>query len=183
MAWQNYAWLANIRGVTMPEFRVLSFLGNEADLAGRIEALQSKSIATDCEIAENSVFRILKSLQTKKFLKRHPRFKHNGTGPQISNGYMLDLERYFPAGHTEGGKLWAKVLRDLDDPNVKIHAERTEAFWSGKTRNLSIYFEDVREARYFDRMKLKGMLALGRTYTPRIRYYDFLIKQPPRIRN
>jgi hypothetical protein len=165
----------------MPEFRVLSFLEEEANLYGIIEALQSKSIATDCEIAENSVFRILRQLQNKKFiLSRTNRFKNSGE--QVSNGYKLDLERYFPAGETQGTKIWSRIQRELGD-GAAIHAEGSQAYYSTKTRNLTVWLEGGRELRFFDRMMIKTLLSLGRTFTPKIRYFDFLVKLPPRIRN
>ena len=182
MAWKNYGHLRLVRGLSMPEFRVLSFLEEEANLYGIIEALQSKSIATDCEIAENSVFRILRQLQNKKFiLSRTNRFK--SSGEQVSNAYKLDLQRYFPAGENQGTKIWARIILELGDGSARIHAEGSEAFYSTKTRNLTVWLEGGRELRYFDRMMIKTLLSLGRGFTPKIRYFDFLVKLPPRIRN
>lgn len=179
MAWKNYSYLRLVRGLQPSEFRVLSFLVDEADLNGRIEALQTRTIGVECEMASNSVFRILKGLQGKKFIKsRTNRFQP--WGAQISNGYQLDLGRYYPAGETNGLKIWRGILRGLGSA-AEIHAEQSEAYFTEKTHNLAVWIDGgTRDVNYFQRFVLKQLLAAGRAHSPTIRYFDFLIKLPTR---
>jgi len=178
MAWKNYSHLRLVRGLTTREFRVLSFMEEEASIQGIVEKLQSKSIATECEMAENTVFLVLRSLQNKKFIiSRTNRFKSHGE--QVSNAYKLDLERYFPAGETQGAKIWKAILRKLGE-TAETHAADSQAFYSPKTKNLTVWLDGGRrDLNYFDRFMMKELLATGRGHSPKIRYFDFLIMLPP----
>lgn len=176
--WINYKWLRQVRGLTPREFRVMSYLSEEADARGVVSAVKAQSIARECETTKNNAFRILRILEEdKQFLRRDQRFEPQ----QKSNGYTINLARYRPANESAGLGIWSDLIQQLPDQvPTQIHAEGTEAYFNSETQTLSVWFDDNRGQRFFH-FRIAELTALGICHVFKVKSFDFLIKVPQRL--
>lgn len=176
--WVNYKWIRIVRGITPREHRVLSYLCDAADQNGYIEKLTARRMASECETTPNNIFRILNELQhTKRFVvSRTNRF--GAAGEQVSNAYRIDLDRYRPFGEDHGLRMWEGLVKEIGE-GAPLRSVDSDGYYNPESKTLSLWFDSPRDKRYFEGIR-KQLLTHGRTHSPKIKRFEFLVKLPPK---
>lgn len=114
MAWENYGWVWNVVGVQGSEYVVLHCLANEASTKGITPLVPVEKIMRRCNLSRIGVFRYLKRLELKGFIKRERKWNPNRS--MDASVFTLDLKRYFPKGdYAESAGQWKAILKFVAD--------------------------------------------------------------------
>lgn len=156
MAFSNFRWAWNVRGLSTQERLVLLLLADQADGSGHISRLSHATIRARCgfSYASRHSKRIIAGLMEKGFIvSREPR--HGAHGNQVSNAYQIDLERLHPVDGA-GKFLWETALDALRSgagaerlhTKAELHAEGSTSYYATEDKTLVVWVQ-TRYARQF----------------------------------
>ncbi len=172
----KFKWIRVVRGLTPIERNVLTYLSERADNdTGITKGIYSRTIAMKCETTQNNVFKVLRVLQNKGFLKS--RTVRPG---KYANSYALDLGSYRPKGENQGAAVWADVVKRMaaaDGLPAERHAEQSDAYYNRKTKTLTVWFDSGTGLNFF-KYEVKKVIKLCRTNKPKISLIELLPKVP-----
>lgn len=154
MAWQNYKWAWNLRGITMPERTVVLYLAEQASASGNIDLLRHGRLANACGCsAVNARRYVYRFLQIGLIKERTYRFK--ASGEQSSNAYQLNLKWNHPADSAGPAllKLALEAWREKDKGNanaIEFHSDGADSYFDKEAGRLHIWLDGRRAVTFFE---------------------------------
>lgn len=191
----NYRWLMNVRGISAREFRILAYLSERANGAGRIDAALCRTMSEYCEVSPRNVWATLHELQYHKRLIQ-ARTINTGNRGQRASGFQLNFERMypddtlrgrckngrngepcripFPAHANLGRQFWLTLLKKLPRLEMPAADDKNPAWWNEETRVLTVWFDSKREMLYYENLAPQFARVFTAIESVKIRRLDFL---------
>lgn len=150
--YQKFFHMNQIRGMISSERTVFNFLYGQANANGIVDRLYTRTTCNACELQRTTLFDILRSLETKGFIKARTR-RTSGEGDggaYVSSSYELHMERVHPSDDegARAGKLILSLMISLLE--IPTHqAERLDAYYSPHRRVQTVWCQYPDIASFF----------------------------------